>query len=60
MSEESGLKQDCPCKRLRCPRHGKCAECRSYHSSDKKSAPACEREQAKAERRAAREARRGR
>ena len=58
MSEETKPKSDCPCKRLRCERHGRCAECRSYHAERKKSTPACERESERAERRAARAARR--
>jgi hypothetical protein len=33
----------CPCKRLKCERHGDCAACRQYHREHKKYPPYCER-----------------
>lgn len=38
---ESGTTQ-CPCKRVKCPRHGKCTECMEHHST-KKRPPYCKR-----------------
>lgn len=35
---------NCTCKKKRCPRHGKCDECRAHHASLKGELPvACER-----------------
>ena len=33
----------CPCKRLKCERYGKCAECMQYHEKYKKYPPYCKR-----------------
>ena len=41
------IKTDCPCKRTKCSRHGRCDECRAYHASDKRNVPACDRLAAK-------------
>lgn len=52
-------REDCPCKRRRCSRHGDCAACRAHHSTIKNSPVACERpsrEEARAQRRAQKEA----
>lgn len=35
-------RKDCPCKRTKCERHGKCAECIEHHRT-KRYPPACER-----------------
>lgn len=37
---------NCPCKRLKCERHGDCNACRAYHNSSiskRKLFPACEK-----------------
>lgn len=37
----------CPCKRVKCERHGNCKECREYHLSPERKRrllTACERE----------------
>lgn len=26
-------REDCPCKRLRCPRHGRCSACKKFHET---------------------------
>lgn len=40
--------RDCPCKKKKCERHGKCDECRAYHAAFKPQQPvACEREHKK-------------
>lgn len=41
---------DCPCKRIKCERYGKCEECREHHRLKKKSSPYCEKLLKKAER----------
>ena len=33
----------CPCKKLKCVRHGDCAACRLHHLEHKKTPPYCER-----------------
>lgn len=33
---------DCPCKKKNCPRHGDCAQCRTYHANAKRRRP-CDR-----------------
>lgn len=39
---------ECPCKRTKCERFGKCIECREHHLSMKKlKLPACERKSCK-------------
>lgn len=27
------INQNCPCKKINCPRHGNCKECKQYHHS---------------------------
>lgn len=40
--------KDCPCKKAKCGRHGKCDECRAYHVESKRQRPvACERKRKK-------------
>lgn len=41
---------DCPCKRLKCERHGDCTACRKHHSEEKKTPPTCDRLKEKAAR----------
>lgn len=36
-------RMDCPCKRVKCERHGNCDACKEHHSVKKKYPPACER-----------------
>jgi hypothetical protein len=43
--------QNCPCKRIKCERHGNCAACKEHHYTKKKYLPACERIKAKAQKR---------
>mgnify|MGYP005608278975 FL=1 len=42
--------ETCPCKRVKCERHGDCAACKEHHSSQKKCPTACERAARKEER----------
>ena len=36
--------KDCPCRKKKCERHGKCDECRAHHEASKRQRPvACER-----------------
>lgn len=36
--------ENCPCKRKKCERHGKCDECRKHHVESKRQRPvACEK-----------------
>ncbi len=35
--------RNCPCKKLKCPRHGDCAACKQHHATHKKYPPYCER-----------------
>ena len=36
--------ENCPCKKKKCERHGKCDECRKHHTSSKHQRPVyCER-----------------
>lgn len=38
------VNNECPCKKKKCQRHGKCDECREYHANSKRQRPvACER-----------------
>lgn len=37
------VKEDCPCKKKNCKRHGDCDACRAYHAKSKRKRP-CERE----------------
>jgi len=39
------IKEDCPCKMLKCPRHGNCRECVEDHVAKGKKPPACLRVQ---------------
>jgi len=34
---------DCPCKRVKCPRHGDCRACKAHHRLKNRTPPACER-----------------
>lgn len=45
MTLESGT-ETCPCKRVKCERHGDCAACTEHHST-KKHPPYCKRERAR-------------
>jgi hypothetical protein len=36
-------RRDCPCKKLKCPRHGDCAACRLHHATGGKYPPFCDR-----------------
>ena len=36
------IKEDCPCRKVKCFRHGHCNECRAHHETSKKLRP-CER-----------------
>lgn len=47
----------CPCKRLRCERHGNCEACRAHHQG--KSLPRCEKLAQKKQRPARRHRKRG-
>ena len=42
MAYKRTSKEDCPCKRTDCARHGRCAECRAHHARKKRILP-CER-----------------
>lgn len=42
--------ENCPCKRVKCERHGDCAACRAHHSSTKKQLTACDKAKRKEER----------
>ena len=54
-------KIDCPCKRVKCERHGDCAACMAHHHAPgKKLLTACERIAAKEERKNRRVAERNR
>lgn len=38
------IDENCPCKRKRCERHGKCDECREHHAASRRGRPvACEK-----------------
>ncbi len=41
-------KMDCPCKRVKCKRFGKCDECREHHEG-KRLPPYCEQKTKKRE-----------
>lgn len=43
------IREDCPCKREKCERHGNCSACREHHSS-KRRPPSCERMEQRAKR----------
>ena len=45
MTEEkqSDEQKICPCKRVKCPRHGDCEACRAHHAGSKRPRP-CEKE----------------
>nr|WP_319489146.1 hypothetical protein [uncultured Caproiciproducens sp.] len=38
----------CNCPRIKCERHGKCAECMAHHEKNKKHPPYCKRESRRA------------
>ena len=39
------INENCPCKKQKCERYGKCDECRKYHAELKRQRPvACEKE----------------
>ena len=39
------INENCPCKKEKCERHGKCDECREYHAASKRQRPVyCEKE----------------
>ena len=40
--EKADTRADCPCKRTKCSRHGKCAQCLSHHENSRYPA-ACKR-----------------
>ncbi len=49
------INTDCPCKRVKCERHGDCEACREHHhTSLRKPLTSCERKDQKEERRAER------
>ena len=33
------INENCPCKKKKCPRHGDCIACRSYHAQSKRKRP---------------------
>lgn len=36
---------NCPCKKKKCERHGKCVECKKHHAESKRQRPvACKKE----------------
>lgn len=38
------INENCPCKKKKCERHGRCDECRKYHAESKRQRPvACEK-----------------
>ena len=41
--------ENCPCRRVNCPRHGDCAACRAHHRDSQRKRP-CERAREKAAR----------
>ena len=43
-------REDCPCKRVKCSRHGDCAACREHHRENSKYSVACDRLREKAKR----------
>lgn len=48
-------REDCPCKRVKCKRHGDCAACRAHHQEKNKHPVACDRLQETAKRKNQRE-----
>ena len=40
----NNIKEDCPCKNDKCPRHGNCRECVEFHVSKKNKPPFCLRD----------------
>lgn len=50
-----GNNTNCPCKRIKCKRHGDCATCREHHHAPERQSPTnCERLRKKAERKSSR------
>lgn len=43
IAEEVQHNENCPCKRIKCERHGDCAACRAHHTQKKKYPSTCER-----------------
>jgi len=43
---ENGL-EICTCKRVKCERYGKCAECMEHHKTKKHNEPYCKRKKQK-------------
>jgi len=42
--ENEVIQKDCPCKKKKCPRHGRCEECRAHHAASTRRRPVyCER-----------------
>jgi hypothetical protein len=35
------FQEDCPCRKKKCERHGRCQQCREYHASNGKRPPYC-------------------
>ena len=47
---------ECPCKRVKCERHGKCDECKAHHSAEsRKTLTYCQKLERKGEKRAERQ-----
>ncbi len=45
----SSISSNCPCKRIKCERHGNCSACKKYHSALKRNPlTTCQRMQLKA------------
>jgi hypothetical protein len=42
----------CPCKKLKCERHGNCDACREHHLTKKRYPPYCDRQAKRAEEKA--------
>lgn len=44
MGGRMAINENCPCKRKKCERHGKCAECRKHHAESNNRRPVyCEK-----------------
>ncbi len=40
------INENCPCKRKKCERHGKCDECRKHHAESERQRPVyCEKKE---------------
>ena len=40
------INEKCPCKKVKCDRHGNCKECREHHIINSKYLTACDRKKA--------------